>query len=59
MKGKTGIFFQEADSPCSISKIQSLQEHKVKIGVLIKECLLLRRTIFFTQCSRRVQLSRY
>jgi len=24
MKGKTGIFFQEAGSPCSISKIQSL-----------------------------------
>jgi len=24
MKGKTGIFFQEAGSPCSIIKIQSL-----------------------------------
>jgi len=24
MKGKTGIFFQEAGSPCSISKIQNL-----------------------------------
>jgi len=24
MKGKTGIFFQEADRPCSIAKIQSL-----------------------------------
>ncbi|KYF33730.1 hypothetical protein SMIM3I_00695 [Streptococcus mitis] len=37
MKGKTGFFFHEAGSPCSISKIQSLQEHKVKIGGLIKE----------------------
>jgi len=24
MKGKTGIFFQEAGRPCSIAKIQSL-----------------------------------
>ena len=56
MKVKAVIFFQEADSPCSISKIQSLQEHKVKIGVLIKECLLLERTVFFTQGSRRVHL---
>ena len=23
-KGKTGIFFQEADSPCSIAKIQGI-----------------------------------
>ena len=24
MKGKTGIFFQEAGSPCSIAKIQGI-----------------------------------